>query len=266
MLALPIVLFVVFMGSQERYFGRWLMPVFPFICVLAAYGALELAELGGRWKPALRPSFVALAVVAACAQGFVYSLHSGLVTAREDTRNMTRDWMVANVPLGAKIVVEPVVPDAWAQDIGNPSPYTTNGNRWVKFPTSKSTINPRTQRPVPGGGSVIVNIEDYERILRPALIDAYERGGYCWVVVGSTQRGRAEADPKQVPNAIAYYAELARRADVVYNASPYSKQAGPVKFNFDWTFDYYPRAYHRPGPEMTVYQLRGGQCARLSRS
>ena len=42
-------LFVLFMGSQERYFGRWLMPVFPFVCILAAYAAFELAD----WQRAL---------------------------------------------------------------------------------------------------------------------------------------------------------------------------------------------------------------------
>ena len=39
MLVPAILLFVLFMGSQERYFGRWLMPVFPFVCILAAYAA-----------------------------------------------------------------------------------------------------------------------------------------------------------------------------------------------------------------------------------
>ena len=34
-----------------------------------------------------------------------------------------------------------------------------------------------------------------------------------------------------------------------------------MAFNFDWTFNYYPLAYNRPGPEMTVYRLQGGQCA-----
>jgi hypothetical protein len=111
---------------------------------------------------------------------------------------------------------------------------------------------------------VIVNIEDYERVLTPSLVDAYERGGWCWVVTGSTQRGRAEAEPQIVPDAIAYYRELARRADVVYDASPYRAGADPVTFNFDWSFDYYPLAYHRPGPEMTVYRLRGGACAGVS--
>lgn len=259
MLVPPVILFVLFMGSQERYFGRWLMPVFPIVCILAAYAAVELAEWLGRFSPALRPTFVAAAVVLLCGQGFVYSLHSGLVTSREDTRNIAREWMVLNVPAGTKIVVEPVVPDQWAQDIGNPSPIIPNGNRWNKYPLSRR-IDPRTGEPVPGAAG-IVNIEDFERLLRPELIDVFERQSYCYVVVGSTQRGRAEAEPEQVPNALAYYRELERRSTVAYAVSPYAKGKGPVRFNFDWTFNYYPLAYNRPGPVMTVYRLRGGGCA-----
>jgi hypothetical protein len=248
------------MGSQARYFGRWVMPVMPMICILAAYGAVEFADWASRTRPLLKPTLMAAVVVALCGQGFVYSLHSGLVLSREDTRNLTREWMVANVPLGTKIVVEPVVPDQWAQDIGNPSPVVANGNRWVKYPTSRSNINPRTGKPMTGPGEV-VNIEDYEKVLRPELVDAYQRQGYCWVVVGSTQRGRAEAEPKEVPGALAYYRTLEQRSRVAHVVSPYSRGEGPVGFNFDWTFNYYPLAYNRPGPEMTVYRLQGGQCA-----
>jgi hypothetical protein len=260
MLVPPVILFVLFMGSQERYFGRWLLPVFPFACVLAAYAAVELADWMGRFSPALRPTFVAAAVVLLCGQGFVYSLHSGLVTSREDTRNIAREWMVLNVPAGTKIVVEPVVPDQWAQDIGNPSPIIPNGNRWNKYPISRSKIDPKTGELLTGEG-VIVNIEDFEKVLQPELVDVFEQQAYCYVVVGSTQRGRAEAEPEQVPNALKYYEELQRRSKVAYTVSPYSKGKGPVKFNFDWTFNYYPLAYNRPGPVMTIYRLQGGRCA-----
>ena len=110
MLVPPIIVFVLFMGSQERYFGRWLMPVFPFVCVLAAYGAIELADWLGRLAPALRPTLVAAAVVLLCGQGFVYSLHSGLVLSREDTRNIARDWMVINVAGGRRSSSSPSCP------------------------------------------------------------------------------------------------------------------------------------------------------------
>ncbi|MCW3057967.1 MAG: glycosyltransferase family 39 protein, partial [Solirubrobacterales bacterium] len=85
---------------------------------------------------------------------------------------------------------------------------------------------------------------------------------YCWVLSGSTQSGRAFADPAAVPLAIAYYRALAQQGEVVYRASPYGRGEGPVAFGFDWSFDYYPLAYRRPGPQITIYRLHGGRCGR----
>jgi hypothetical protein len=252
------ILYVLFMGTQARYFGRWLLPVFPIACLLASYAVVRLAQLAGRRLPVLAPALAALGAVVLVGQGLVYSLHSAKTLSRTDTRNATRDWLVAHVPANTKIVVEPVVPDAWATDIAHPNPGTANGARWSKFPTSRSNIANDGSR-IPGPGR-IVNIEDYERTLYPGLIDEYARRGYCWVVVGSTQRGRAEAQPDVVPNAIAYYRALDRRAKLAFEATPYAKGKGPVKFNFDWTFDFYPLAYARPGPVMQVYRLSGGKC------
>jgi dolichyl-phosphate-mannose-protein mannosyltransferase len=252
------ILYVLFMGTQARYFGRWLLPVFPIACLLGSYAVVRLAQLAGRRLPVLAPALAALGAVLLVGQGLVYSLHSAKTLSRTDTRNATRDWLVAHVPANTKIVVEPVVPDAWATDIAHPNPGTANGARWSKFPTSRSNIANDGSR-IPGPGR-IVNIEDYERTLYPGLIDEYARRGYCWIVVGSTQRGRAEAQPDVVPNAIAYYRALDRRAKLAFEATPYAKGKGPVKFNFDWTFDFYPLAYARPGPLMQVYRLSGGKC------
>ena len=253
------IIYVLFMGMQERFFGRWLLPVFPIVCIAAAWALVQFADVAARRAPALRPVLYALGAVLLLGQGIVYSLHDGLVLSRPDTRNLARAWMAANVPPKTKIVVEPVVPDAWASDIGRPYPGTSNGARWIKFPTSRSNIA-NDGSVVPGPGR-IVNIEDFERTLVPSLVDRYEKQGWCYVVSGSTQSGRAEVAKDQVPSAIAYYRALEQRADVVFHASPYHAGAGPVPFNFDWSFDYYPLAYARPGPEMTIYRLRGGACA-----
>ncbi|MEA2269778.1 MAG: hypothetical protein QOC64_2388 [Solirubrobacteraceae bacterium] len=253
------ILYVLFMGTQERYFGRWLLPVFPIVCLVAAWAMVRATEAAGRRAPVLRPTLAVLGAVLLLGQGVVYAMHNGLVLSRPDTRNLARDWLVANVPPKTKIVVEPVVPDAWASDVGRPNPLTANGARWVKFPTSRSNIA-NDGSVIPGEGR-IVNIEDFERTLFPGLVDRYEREGYCFVVVGSTQRGRAEAEPEVVPRAIAYYRELERRSDVAFHASPYREGADPVAFNFDWSFDYYPLAYVRPGPDMTIHRLNGGACS-----
>ncbi|HEV3229347.1 MAG TPA: glycosyltransferase family 39 protein [Solirubrobacteraceae bacterium] len=258
LLAPAPILFLIFMGSQGRYFGRWLMPVFPIVCILAAYAVVEIADRISVRRPRLRPTMLAVGAVALCGQGLVYSIHSGLVLSRADTRNLTRDWMVSHVPIGSKIVVEPVVPNGWTSDIGPPSSITGNGLRWNKFPTSSTNVDSSGHLRL--GAGRVVNIEDYERVLQPGLVSLYERNGYCWVVSGSTQSGRAQAAPRQVPLAIVYYRRLAR-AQVAYQASPFGAGAHPVPFNFDWSFDYYPLAYHRPGPVMTVYHLAGGVCA-----
>jgi 4-amino-4-deoxy-L-arabinose transferase-like glycosyltransferase len=252
------VVYVAFMGTQERFFGRWLLPIFPIACLLAAFAIVRVAQLAARRAPALAPALAVLGAVVLLGQGIVYSLHSAMTLSRTDTRNATRAWLVGHVAPGTKIVVEPVVPDAWATDIGHPYRGTANGARWSKFPTSRSNIA-NDGSVIPGPGR-IVNIEDYERTLYPGLIDRYVAKGYCWVVVGSTQRGRAEAQPSVVPRAIEYYRALEQRSSLAFEASPYRRGSGPVKFNFDWTFDYYPLAYERPGPVMQIYRLSGGEC------
>ena len=252
------IAYVLFMGTQERFFGRWLLPAFPGVCLIAAWAIVRLAAAAGRRAPQLSPALYALGALLALGQGLVYALHAGVVLSKADTRNLARQWLAANVAPKTKIVVEPVVPDAWASDIGHPSRLTANGARWVKFPTSRSNIA-NDGSVLPGEGRV-VNIEDYERTLFPELVDRYQREGYCYVVSGSTQRGRAEVAPATVPRAIAYYRALERQGTVVFRARPYRAGARPVAFNFDWSFDYYPLAYARPGPEMTIYRLNGGDC------
>ncbi|HXC46158.1 MAG TPA: glycosyltransferase family 39 protein [Solirubrobacteraceae bacterium] len=299
------ILFLGFMGLQDRYFGRWLLPIFPIACVLAAYFAVQLvrvvlekatppARAGGmrtvanpkapqvedetldssdgpmasgmpaadqtprssspRWGLALLAG--GLIAIVLLAQGVVYSVHNDQVLSRADTRNIARAWMLAHVPRGTPIVVEPVVLDSWVEE----GTGRLRAKRWLKYQSLQSVIAP--------DGSIAaqdiheVPLEDYETTLSPALIGWYEQLGYCWVVVGSTESGRALADPRAAPFASAYYHALAGRAEVAYRVSPYSAGSAPTRFGFDWSFDYYPLSYAHPGPEMTVYRLRGGRCAR----
>jgi 4-amino-4-deoxy-L-arabinose transferase-like glycosyltransferase len=265
------ILFLAFMGLQGRYFGRWLMPILPILCLLAALFTLEaahaLAGAARRWRAGprtswrarvLEPSFALALALALMAQGFVHSVHAGLVLSRADTRNLTRAWMLTHVPAGSAIVAEPVSPDGWARERG-PGDATDSGPyRWIKYPSLESRIT--------SGGAIepsavrLVSIEEYEHTLSPALLGYYEQHGFCYVVSGSTQSGRAFADPRAAPLAIAYYRALEAQGQVLFRASPYARKRRAVPFGFDWSFNYYPLAYQRPGPEMTVYRLRGGRC------
>jgi hypothetical protein len=233
----PIV-FLLFMGLQDRFFARWLLPIYPIVCLLAAWATVEAAQ---RIRFA-RPWPVVAAGVLLCAQGLVFSVHNDVVLARDDTRALARQWMVENIPEGDRVVIEPIAPDQWAMDPGRPSAATGTGNRWIKWPTSRFRGR-------------VVKLEDFERTLRLSLLDRYRRAGYCYVVTGSTQYGRALTEPEDVPKAIDYYDELRRRADVVYRVGPRGEE--PVRgFSFDFSFNSYPLDYERPGPEVVIYRLR----------
>jgi hypothetical protein len=255
----PPVAFIIFMGTQQRFFGRWLLPVFPIVVLLAAYGAVELV----RWLVRARrvPALVAwgVAAVLLLAQSVVAVIHSDAVLSRPDTRTLTRSWMVAHVPAGDKVVIEPVVPDNWATDVGVALPWTPSGDRWFRFATWLTDLDSRGN-PFPNGQRRYVVVDQYERTLRPELLDEYVQSGYCWLVVGSLQAGRAFPQPHAAPAAVAYYQALATRARLVYHVSPFSRGDSAVPFSFDWSIDYYPRQYHTPGPEMSVYRLSGGRC------
>jgi 4-amino-4-deoxy-L-arabinose transferase-like glycosyltransferase len=252
------LIFLAFMGLQGRYFGRWLLPIFPILALLGAFFAVELARAAARRMERRRWIAAALTgvlVAALLAQGLIYSVHSGIVLSRTDTRTTARQWMLANVPEGSRIVAEPISPDAWARE--EPGSAACHGYRWCKYDSLLSRITP--------SGALTthvheVGIEDYERTLSPQLLGYYTANGYCWVLTGSTESGRAQADPGAVPGANAYYRALAREGELVFTASPYAGGAGPVPFGFDWSFDYYPLAYGRPGPTVSLYRLHGGRC------
>ena len=79
-----------------------------------------------------------------CARRGSCSRSTTTSCSRAPTRaQLARDWMVENVPAGSKVVIEPVVPDAWASDTGRALRATGNGARWRKWPTSRSRLQRR---------------------------------------------------------------------------------------------------------------------------
>ncbi len=171
MLVPATLIFLAFMGLQGRYFGRWLLPIFPILALLGAFFVVEIARAAARrlkQSPRLAGVLTGVLVAALLAQGLIYSVHSGIVLSRADTRTITRDWMLANVPEGSRIVAEPISPDAWARE--QPGSAACHGYRWCKYDSLLSRITP--------SGALTpdvheVGIEDYERTLSPQLLSYY---------------------------------------------------------------------------------------------
>jgi 4-amino-4-deoxy-L-arabinose transferase-like glycosyltransferase len=226
----PVLLWL-FLGGQARHFGRWYLPAYPAIAVLASYAAVRAADaLPGVWASRRRAALVAVAAVLLAVQGLWTSVRVSSVLAHTDTRTLARSWVEHNVPPGSGLVVEPAVFPKDFLKIGHPA------HTYRLYP-----IKPPFQA--------------YEKKLRPGLLAQYRQGGYCWVMVASYQHDRGlNAGFKK---ARAYYAALASQSALAARFSPYRFGARPVKFNFDLSYNFVPRSYMRPGPLLELRRLNG---------
>jgi hypothetical protein len=259
LLPAPIVFFL-YVGSQGRYFARYLMPIYPIMMLVAAAGSIWLVTWLCRrfeWSGKVRAALAIGLGVVACAQGIVYVVHNDVVLSREDTRSEARDWMVENIPAGTQIVVEPIVPREWYLDGGVPPKEGSQaGYRWPR--AVRSAADRRELAKQFRGARRNADFANYEYTLFPGLIDFYRERGICWYVSGSMQSGRGYNNPGRVPQAIKFYEALEREATLEYEDSPFGKPGeGPKHpFQYDQSFDYYPLSYERPGPVMRIYRLK----------
>ncbi len=252
------IAFVIFMGAQSRHFGRWLLPVFPIVCLLAAAGVvLAIDRFGEHLAPRARRAVFAAAALALCLQSAIHSVHSGVVLSRQDTRGLARAWLVDNVAPGTRIVVEPIVPGQWLADVGRASPLTALGDRWQRFtPRALRKPGARRRRRVERTSATRTTSARCRRRSSPAT----SARGTAGSSPGRRSRAAPQIEPDAVPQAIAYYRTLARAATVAARFSPYERGAKPVEFNFDWSFDTYPLAYQRSGPVVTIWHIREPDC------
>lgn len=239
--ALP--LFFIYMALRARHFGRWMLPTYPILCMLASCAVWRLVELvparRARWG---RTLVAGAAIALLLAQGVIFAVHNDSVLAQRHTYNTVRAWMVRNLPEHTRIMVEPLRTDVWAR----PWPNATDQLYEVEADRREN---------------------QYARYLDPDLLPLYRKRGYCWIVASSQFWGPYLDDADEAPDAAAYYRALARQATPVFKSSPWGGPHAPggpgedeVAYNPDLSFNYYALAYRRPGPKVVVYRLRGGTC------
>lgn len=238
----PIALYL-YMGTQTRYFGRWLLPMYPVIALLAGVGIVRLVELIPWRKPVLHAGLVAIITGLVLIQPVAADVRSMEVLGKKDTRERARDFLVDNYPESLRAVIEPAVPTSFYRIERSRSRKRQFVRGFIRDIRRAANVD------APDGTTIT-----YAASLNPGAIDQYRSKGFCLVVTMSLIRGRAEN--ARVPGALAYYDRLERESDLVYRASPYDKGAKPVPLHFDFSYNYYPRAFNRPGPEINVYELR----------
>jgi hypothetical protein len=233
----PLALFL-YLSVQSRFFGRWLLPVYPVLALLAGHAFIRALEAVRTRAPRLEWPALAVGLVLLLWQPLAADARSMAVLGHRDTREIAREWLVESYPRNLRIIIEPAVPERYYWPIRNGRPRRQARNEFVN-----DYIRAIRETHV-----------EYGRTLRPGVLDRYRAEGYCTVMTFDLIRGRAEAAGDE--RALAYYDALDRESDVVYRVSPYRADAEPPGFSFDLSYSYYSPAYERPGPEVQVHRLR----------
>jgi len=236
LLVFPLAL-LAYLSVQSRFFGRWLLPVYPALALLAGYAVVQAVALVRARVPRLEWPAIAAVGVLLLWQPLAADARSMAVLGQRDTREIARDWLVRNEPRELRIVIEPAVPERYYWPVQGGRPRKRDRAQFVN--------------------EIIRDIREthveYGRTLRREVLDRYRRDGYCMVMTMDLIRGRADAAGDTA--ALAYYARLDRESDVVFEVSPYRADDQPQPFSFDLSYSYYSPAYERPGPQIRIHRL-----------
>jgi 4-amino-4-deoxy-L-arabinose transferase-like glycosyltransferase len=109
----PIVFTVVFfymIGSRSLVFGRYVLPLVPFVCLFAAVALVALIDALMR-SAALRDRRIAAVLWTAGVVALTWTPAATAVRwldqqKRPDTRQLAADWLHDNAPRNARIAVE----------------------------------------------------------------------------------------------------------------------------------------------------------------
>jgi len=260
LIAVPVALFV-YLATQSRYFGRWLLPAYPALAMLAAASLSQLSSLvpSPKWRGPVLAGVAALVLL----QPFAADIRSAQVLGRDDTRQQARDWLETHYPPELRASVEPAVPGRWFRSNPEGDPPSWLG----RCAQRDGWTEPGWSYVAAGGGRVCaqykpglvarpdggIRASSYHAVLSPGVIDDYRLYGYCLVVTADVVEDRALQTGDT--GARAYYDRLDRESRVVKTFSPYDKGADPVPFSFDLSYNYYPPEYHRPGPIIRIHRL-----------
>ena len=245
LVSMPVALFV-YLSVQSRYFGRWLLPAYPVLAMLAAVALVRASELV-RAGPLARAAALAGITLVALAQPLAADIRTGQVLGRDDTREQVRSFLAGRAAAGAaglgrarraRALVS-LTPRTAATPRGcgaargaraGPSPAgATRARAGARCARSTS----RASSPVPTAACG----RPPTTWCSTAVIDDYRFYGYCLVVT----YGVVPSAPSRPATRRSAPTGRLEREQVLRTFSPYDEGAEPVPFSFDLSYNSTPR-------------------------
>jgi 4-amino-4-deoxy-L-arabinose transferase-like glycosyltransferase len=188
------LLYYYFLTGQSLVFGRYLLPLLPFVCVLAAVGAVSGVSLLRRFDipRAPRTAIIAAITAAALLPPAWQSLNFIRTLIRTSTVAQAHSWIMRDIPKGSTIVIE----------------------------TRALLLSPRSFKST--------NVPQLVLDSRaPGDYDGYVKAGVDYIVASSQKYGAALDNPKDAPEMYEAYSRLFGQAQEVMRFTPSAEHPGP---------------------------------------
>jgi hypothetical protein len=228
-LAFPIV-YLLFLVPKALFFPRFVVPLLPFLALLAAYGASEVV---GRLRHGWRMAGAGLLLGVAVAQPLANDLLHNRLLVEKDTRVLANEWVQANLPPGSRLKIED---------------YSLRDSS-----TQSRTYTPNTAQ---------LRIERFEGSPEADSARYFAERNVQFVVTSSFAYDRYLMHPPlpaQQEAALRYerlHRSLDQRAELVGQFSPgRDGQVLPFRLEDMMTPFWSLEQYERPGPTIRIYSL-----------
>ena len=191
-LVFPLVYFY-FLSGQTLVFGRYLLPLLPSVCLLAAAGCVSGVSLLRRFDipRTARTAIIAAITIAAVLPPAWQSLVFMRMLTRTSTVELAHAWMLENIPKGSSVVIE-------TQALLTGSAF-------------KATNVPQL-------------VDDYRA---PQEYADYVQNGVEYIVASSQKYGDALQMPHKHPALYAAYMRLFEQSREVARFTPDAEHPGP---------------------------------------
>jgi 4-amino-4-deoxy-L-arabinose transferase-like glycosyltransferase len=188
LVAFPVVYFYL-IATRSLVFGRYLMPIVPFTCLLAAIAVVSGVSLLRRFSfpRNVRTALIAGGTIAAVLPPLVTAVRFDSMLGHPTTQQQAYTWIRANVPAGSRIVVE---------------------GRIVQLPEEKYRVK-------------------HVQSAADADVQAYRDEHVDFVVASSRSYGVALQSPQSQPTLFAKYRTLFNEAEPVFVATESPTVSGP---------------------------------------
>ena len=192
-IAFPL-LYYYFLSGQALVFGRYLLPLLPFVCLLAAVGTVSGVSLLRRFDipRAPRTAIIAALTAAALVPPAWQSIGFIRMISRTSTVEQAHNWIQSDIPKGSSIVIE----------------------------TQALLLSPRAYK-----------VKNVPRLVldsrTPGDYDSYVKAGVDYIVASSQKYGDPLARPKDFPELYEAYSHLFGQSREVMRFTPNAEHPGP---------------------------------------